>query len=274
MHPKGGVFMKHVILEALERLKNYEKLIARKVPRPTYLFVQKYGRTLEGVMKKIAQAFGKEKFLIIRKGSESKECSLTDRVSMEARKEAELGKSFDGVVLVELTGEEPVKERVALYEYLKENASSITCMFTTKTVETGVALEKEMEQHFSFVRMISEECYSVTEQKEILITALKQGGAVLTRDAEECIGSILAEIEWKESDHVENKIRNFANNLVYEQIMNGTESELITRETLVAGIKKLKGETAGKIKIGFAPPNSEHENHGKEPDENRKELVA
>lgn len=266
--------MKHVILEALERLKNYEELIERKVPRPTYLFVQKYGRTLEGVSKKIAQAFGKEKFLFVRKGSESKEISLTDRVSMEAQKAADLGKCFNGFVLVELTGEETVKERVALYEYIKENASSITCMFTTKTEAFGEQLVKEMEQHFSFVRMISEECYSPTEQKEILITALEQGGAALTEEAEECVESILAEIEWKESDYVENKIRNFAHNLVYEQIMSGAESELISVDELVAGIKKLKGETAEKIRIGFAPPNSGHENRDKEPDEKGKELVA
>lgn len=266
--------MKCVVLEAMERLAKYEEVVGRTVPKPTYLFIQKYGRTVERILNKIAQAFGKEKFLFVRKENESKAISLTERVSMEAQKAADLGKSFNGFVLVELTGEEAVKERIALYEYIKENVSSITCMFMTKTEEVGEQLVKEMEQYLSFVRMISEECYSSTEQKEILITALEQGGAALTEDAEERAESILSEIEWEESDHVENKIRNFAHNLVYEQIMRGAELELISEEELIAGIKKLKGEVVEKIRIGFAPPNFEHENCNKESDKDGKELVA
>ena len=120
--------MKYVVLEAMERLAAYEEVIGRAVPKPTYLFVQKYGRTMEPVLRETAEVFGKKKFFSLRKGELGKESILLDKFLMEAQKKADIGKWYDGFVLVELTGEETAKERSSFYEYIKKKSSEITCM--------------------------------------------------------------------------------------------------------------------------------------------------
>ncbi len=266
--------MKHVILEAMKQLLKYEEGIGRAVPRPTYLFVEKYGRTMEPVLQETAEAFGKKKYVVLRNEKEGKEKSLLDRLHVETQKRSDVGKQFDGFVLVELSGEEAAKERVSLYEYIKKNSSKIACMFTVKDEETAEMLQKEMEQYFPFVRAAFEECYSPEEQKEILMTALEQGGAALTKGAGNQVAEMFGEVGWKTTDHVENKLRNLANNLVYEQIMKGDAQGLISGEELQKAMLRLTEEQAEKMPIGFAPPKETQEHNVDCPEKDGKELVA
>ncbi len=265
--------MKYVILEAMERLAEYEDFIGRAVARPTYLFVQKYGRSMEGVLKETAEAFGKKEFFLLRKEKVGRESYLLDKFLVEAEKKTELGKRFDGFVLVELTGEETEEERTTFYEYIKNHSPEVTCMFSVKDEETAEGLLKELEQQFSFVRRVSEECYSPAEQKEILLTALEQGGVTLKEEAEEKAEEILAKVGWQVTDHVENRLRNLANNLVYEQIMKGNAWELISVERLQEEVNHLT-EQSEKLPIGFAPPTETKEQEKACPKKGGREMVA
>lgn len=265
--------MKYEILEALERLEEYEEMLGRKVPKPMYLFVQKYGRSMEQVLTETAEAYGKKKYFFFRKEKENKENALLDKFLVELQKRSELGKRFDGFVLVELTGEEGVKERATFYEYIKENAAEIACMLTVKNEEAAEVLRKELEQQFPFARTVHEECYSPAEQKEILMAAFRQGGAVLTEVAVERLEEILGKIEWNTTDHVENVLRNLANNLVYEQVMNGNAWEEISEKQVREALLCLEEKTE-KIPIGFAAPPVSRENDKVCPEKGRKELVA
>ena len=265
--------MRYEILEAMERLTEYEEMLGRTVLKPMYLFVQKYGRSMEPVLKETAEAYGKKKYFSFRKEKESKEIALLDKFLVELQKRSELGKRFDGFVLVELTGEEGVKERAIFYEYIKENASEISCMFTVKDEEAAEVLRKELEQYFPFARTVHEECYSPAEQKEILMAAFRQGGAILTKTAEKRLEEILGEMEWKVTDHVENVLRNLANNLIYEQVMNGKAWEEISENQVKEALARLEEKTE-KIPIGFAAPTVTKELDKDCPEKSGKELVA
>lgn len=265
--------MRYEILEAMERLAEYEEMLGKTVPKPMYLFVQKYGRSMEQVLKETAEAYGKGKCFFFRKEKESQENLLLDKFLVELQKKTEIGKRFEGFVLVELTGEEGVKERAMFYEYLKEKASEISCMFTVKNEEAAEVLCKELEQHFPFARTVHEECYSPAEQKEILMAAFGQGGAILTETAEKQLEEILGKIEWNTTDHVENVLRNLANNLIYEQVMNGNAWELISEKLVREALARLE-ERAEKIPIGFAAPTIKREHDKDCPEKGGKELVA
>ena len=265
--------MRYEILEAMERLTEYEKMLGKAVPRPVYLFVQKYGRSMEPVLKETAEAFGRRKYFFFRKEKESNENALLDKFLVELQKNSELGKRFEGFVLVELTGEEGGKERAMFYEYIKENASEISCMFTVKEEAVAEVLRKELEQHFPFARTVHEACYSPAEQREILLAAFRQGGAILTETAEKRLEEISREIEWKTTDHVENVLRNLANNLVYEQVMSGNAWEEISEKQVQEALSRLE-EKAEKIPIGFAAPTVSRELDKDCPEKGGKELVA
>lgn len=265
--------MKHVILEAMKRLREYEGRIGRKVPKPTYLLVQRYGRTLEPALRETAEAFGKKQSFLLRKDVEMKDGTLLEKLVIEAQKRADMGKRFEGLVVIELTGAERKEEREAVYEYIKQNTEEIACVFTVRSEDAADDLYQELEQHFPFVRKVSEECYGPEEQKEILAEALEKGGIALTKAEQDWVEERLAKVKWSPVDHVENRLKNLANNLVYEQIMSGASLEPVSVDNLRDAFKQLEEPAAEKISIGFAPPK-EKEPKGKTQERDGKEMVA
>ena len=266
--------MKHVILESMNKIKIFEVGIGRSIMKPTYLLVQRYGRSPEPVLREVAEAFGKKTFFSLRKEATTKETFL-ERFLIEAKKSTDLGKAFDGFVLIELTGEEKEGEREALYEYIKNNSREITCAFTVKNEQTADALYGELVQYFPFLRKVSEECYSPEEQREILVSTLRLGGSELTGEAEEWFTEKVADMKWKPEDHVENKLKNLANALVYEQIMKGESCLWISSEQLQEALNLQTEPETEKIPIGFAPPaKKETEKDAKGHEKNGREMVA
>ena len=263
--------MNYAILESMNKIKVFEAHIGKSIPKPTYLLVQRYGRTMESVLRETAEAFGKKNCFSLRKETTTKETVL-ERFLIEAKKSTDLGKVFDGFVLIELTGEEKEGERQDLYEYIKKNPEEIACAFTVKNEQTADKLYEELVQHFPFLRKISEECYSPKEQSEILVSTLRLGGSELTKEAEEWFTEQVADMRWKPEDHVENKLKNLANSLVYEQIMKGESCLWISSEKLQEALNRQLEPETEKLPIGFAPPAKKatgkdakgHEKSGKE----------
>lgn len=264
--------MRHVILEAMERLKKYEETIGKSVPKPTYLLEQRYGRTLEPLLKEMEKAYGKKQSVLLRKEPETRE-SLLEKFQVEAKKVTDLGKRFDGLVVVELNQASKKEEREVFYEYIRNNPEKIACVFTVKNEENVEYFRKELEQNFPFVRRVSEECYDSEEQVAILAESLRSGGIGLTLEAEMWIGEELEKVKWSPSDNVENRLKNLANNLVYERIINGTSFEPISAEEVRSAVKQQIQPESEKITIGFAPPK-EKEQESKKSETDGKELVA
>lgn len=245
--------MKNGILTELDILKNYETKTNRKQLRPYYLFVQKYGRTLVTEMQQIAEGFGKNKFFCFKRGNASDKGSLTECLRMELERNAELGKVFNGLVLISLTGDEEEKGRIELYQYITDRAAELSCVFMTQSEITGEVLKQEMEQYLPLVRMKTGESYDIEEQLEVFTNTLWENGAGLTSEALEYVRQVLSNVEWSETDHVENRIRNIAYNLVYEQILEGKGLHRISVRELEQAMKPLQKEQCKKFRIGFAP---------------------
>lgn len=245
--------MNNGILAELDILKNYEEKTNRKKLRPYYLFVQKYGRTLVTEMQQIAEGFGKNKFFCFNRGNASDKGSLTECFRLELEKNAELGKVFNGLVLISLTGAEEEKERIELYQYITDRAAELSCVFMTRSEITGEVLKQEMEQYLPLVRMKTGESYDIEEQLEVFTNTLRENGAGLTSEASEYARREFCDMEWNETDHVENRIRNIAYNLVYEQILEGKGVHRISVEELEQAMKPLQKVQSKKFRIGFAP---------------------
>ena len=62
--------------------------------------------------------------------------------------------------------------------------------------------------------------------------AIAKDNTQTTGEAEEWFTEKVADMKWKPEDHVENKLKNLANALVYEQIMKGESCLWISSEQL------------------------------------------
>ena len=274
----GGVNMKNGILAELNIWKNYETKTNKKQLRPYYLFVQKYGRTLVTDIQQIAEGFGKNRFFCFKRGNASDKGSLTECFRIELEKNAELGKEFNGLVLILLNGSEEEKERIELYQYITDRAAELSCVFMTQSEITGEVLKQEMEQYLPLVRMKTGESYDLEEQLEVFTNTLWENGAGLTSEASEYARQVLSDVEWNETDHVENRIRNIAYNLVYEQILEGKGLQRISVRELEQSMKPLQKEQCKKFRIGFAPreetKQKPFDKENEKAAKNEKEMVA
>ena len=70
--------MKSNLLQELEQIAAYEEQMKIPLPIPSYLFVQKYGRSIEDEMPQIAGLLGKKEWFIFKADS-SQEKSLLNR---------------------------------------------------------------------------------------------------------------------------------------------------------------------------------------------------
>jgi len=95
----------------------------------------------------------------------------------------------------------------------------------------------------------------------------------LTEQAKAQVEDVLEKTEWKTTDHVENKLRNLANNLIYEQIMEGKAAKWIGEEAIMTAFKGL-AEEQEKLPIGFAIPTVVREQDKECPEKGGKEMVA
>ncbi len=264
--------MKNRIADALTRFKEYGVRAGKNITLPTILFVQKYGISPEKMITELTKIFGRKQYLYFRMGRNCGEKMQLDFLKLEIEKKAQFGESFEGVIVTELTGEEEPREREAIYSFLHRRSKNITALFTIRNEEESEGIKEELMQWFPFVIKETAECYSAAEQLGIFKKALKECGAELTEEAEALADERLRHIKWKETEHIENRIRNVANSIVYERITNGESVGRIPVSTVRNAFEELSASRGKGFCIGFAV--AADESTGKVNKEYDKEMVA
>lgn len=241
--------MCYSVLNELMQVKECEDSKKIKLPRATYFFVRKYGRSMAEEMPEIARVNGNGDWFSFLTEGKKKDVTMLGRFQLELDKRADLGKLFRGAVLVELTGEEEEKELSELLGYIKQNTRQFDCVFTTNALDKAEELKKQLEQYF-FVREISGQQYDSEEQKGLFLKVLKDYGFETEHLVEE-VKELFEEIQWEEADMVQNRIENLARNLVYDKMLNPEELPYVSVEEVKNLTAELKKEPEKKRQIGF-----------------------
>jgi len=241
--------MCYSVLEELNKVKNCEQERNISIPKPYYFFVQKFGRSPEAELPVIAKTFGNGSWFSFYTENKKKDTTMLNRFIMEAEKYAELGKVFQGYVLVEFTGEEEPKELYELLSYIKQNEKQFHCIFTTKMLDQAEKIQGCLEQHF-FVRKMEGKKYESAEQSAIFLRVLMEYGFEmdgLTNEAEK----LFSDVCWEETDMVQNRIENLARNLAYNKMLEPEAVLTVTAEEAEEAIRQCKKEPETTRRIGF-----------------------
>lgn len=241
--------MKSNLLSELERSVN-NRSAHRDFPIPNYLFVQKYGRTIQKELEEIAKVLGwEDSFYFKTEGAGKKEAAL-QRFRLEEERHAGLGRNFSGCVLIEITGTEEKEELFELLEYLEAHQQRISSLFTTKNHVNMEFISNELEQFF-FLRMIDGMKYEPQEQLNLFQGQLFKYGLMFSGEAEKVLQQFLEQKVWQESDMVEKRIQHLASHIVYTRQLMDRTGNVIEKEEMEEALQKEQGTPEKKRTIGF-----------------------
>jgi len=241
--------MCHSILEELKKVKKCEEERKVTLPKPNYFFVQKYGRNPEAELPEIAKTFGNGTWFVFSTEQKKKDVAIGNLFVMEKQKHVEMGKAFQGHVLVELTGEEEPKELHDLLSYIKQEEKQFQCLFTTRALDRAEEIKNCLEQHF-FVREIDGKEYECAEQSAIFLRVLTEHGFDIDGLAKES-ERLFSDVKWEETDMVQNRIENLARNIAYNKMLEPEEVLEVSSREVEDALKEWKKGPEPVRRIGF-----------------------
>lgn len=241
--------MKSKLLQEIEQILEREEVMGVTLPIPNYLYVQKFGRSIEADMNEITKLLGRAEWFAFKADSGQNK-SILARFLLEQECKASLGKEFTGCVLVELSGDEK-KELTEFLDYIDSQKSRLTCIYTTKAIEQAADFKKQLAQ-YGFVRMTEGECYDAYEQLELFESTLESYQFALEDAAQKKLVEWFRKKEWQEQDAVMMQIQNMAKSAVYQKMLNseGRENRILEAEVCEV-LAELCEDSGKKRQIGF-----------------------
>lgn len=220
--------MNNRISNELVTLQNKETALGIKLPKPYFLFVRNYGRSLVKEMKEICSLLKKPTWFSFNMAQyENEQC---DKLRIEVGKESMLGKEYDGCILLTLGESTEEGELMKILEYIQEQKQRIVPVFSVSNYDAAERFKKVIEL-YQFCRVVEGEAYTVQEQMEILRDELKRYGFQMKDEA--AMEKVLEGLEWEKEELVAKTLRNAAKQMIYEKAMSEDEDDKeIDSETL------------------------------------------
>ena len=241
--------MNHTILDDIRTIKQLEKRIGKQVPQPLFLFVENYGRTLDDILGDIAKEMGKSDAFVFNTGKYA-ENNPRQYLECEMKKRAELGKSYNGCVLINLTGGLDVVELHELVQFALERQDELVVLFSVNSKRLAQRVEKVLETYV-YVRVVEAEAFSEKEQLCILEEQWNEFGIKLLPREKKKIKETLSKHVWDESDRVRTRLSNLAMKVAYEKIFSGnTEPDNYIESSFEIELNSTEKEPK-KRQIGF-----------------------
>lgn len=245
-------FVTNPILKELNRIREIESREGIKVPRPTFFYVQRYGRKAQDQVREMLPLVGRKEWFLFRADDSFPEAGLRRNFVTELAKHAGTGKEFEGCVFIELSKGTLFKEEFAEFlEFLKERENKLYYVFTTKKSKDAVAVQKCIEQYF-FVRTVSAESYSVEEQIAIVKDICEEYGFHISPKVKTLLANGLKSKEWKEDDYVDYRLRSEVCTIIYEAVLEQqTGNRRFSLEMAWKLMENLQKGNAEEIAFGF-----------------------
>lgn len=248
--------MKSNLLKEIQQLFDRE-CIGNNIPVPSYLFVQRYGREIQEDMKEIAALLGQKDWFCFGCGAIKNDENLLNGFKMALERHSGIGKEYTGSILIEFTGNEEEKEIEKLLDYIEGQKHRLHCIYTVKSSE-DVKKMKERLENYGFVRVVQGEEYEASEQIEIFRETLKTYQYRLEEDAKDYIEEFFEKQKWQEEDVVKVRIQNMAKEIVYNKLMDETDSDRDLKKAEVESVlHSLQSAKTQKRQFGFVMGGAE-----------------
>ena len=245
-------------------LKEMQQLFDRNqdgnnIPVPNYLFVQRYGREINGEMNEITSLLGQKGWFSFSTNSIKNNEKLLTGFQVELERNAGVGKEYAGSVLIEFSGNEEEKELEDLLDYIDSQKYRLRCVYTIKDSENTKDI-KGLLENYGFVRVVQGEEYEVSEQMAIFTDTMALYDYKLEKTAKEYIDEFFGKQKWKEEDAVKIRIQNIAKEIVYNKLMKPEGKGKVVRKAEVENVIQLmQCEKTTKRQMGFVMGGAEVE---------------
>lgn len=242
--------MKNSLLIEIEKILKQQEVLQITLPLPRYLFVERYGRSIEKDMEQITALFEKKQWFLFRTGGRESNENILTRFLLEEERHAGLGKAYEGCVLAELSGDEDSALEEFL-SYIGEHSERIRCIFTTKKINKVSGIKRLLSED-GFTRVVFGEIYDTDEQITLFMNVMECYQIRLEEDVQQEVIRFFEEKEWKETDVVEVKITNMAKSIVYQKILHmESQNMIVSKEDMNQAIRELTEESWKTRQIGF-----------------------
>lgn len=230
----------------LVTLQNKETELGIKLPKPYFLFLENYGRSLRGEMDEISGLFAKTTWFEFDTAQYDEE--YCNKLKIEVGKKAMLGKEYDGCVLIRLSNQVDESEIIKMLEYIKGQNHKIVPVFSVESSVDADEIKKIMEA-YQFCRVVEGDAYTTEEQVQILAAELGTYGFQLCD--EETVAQIIKDVTWEKEEQVEKTLKNVAKQIIYEKVMEDSmEDKTIDSNLLTEALRKQEKKETIRV-IGF-----------------------
>lgn len=241
--------MNYSILDDIRSIKQLEKRIGKPVPQPLFLFVENYGRTLDNMLDELAKELGKSDAFVFNAWKYA-ESNPKQYMECEMKKRAKLGKSYNGCVLVKLSGGVDVVELHELVQFALERGDELVILLSVNSTRLAQRVERVLET-YAYVRVVEGEPFSEEEQLCILEEQWGGFGITLLPHEKKKIREVLGKHVWEVSDSVRTRLNNLAMKIAYEKIFSGnSESDNYIESSFELELNSTEEEPK-KRQIGF-----------------------
>ena len=229
-------------------LKQKEATLGITLPKPVYLFVEHYGRSLSDELARLTEAFGYRDYFSFSTDDLSADSNLYQSFYSKLQQAAPTGRDFQGCILISLSDRISEHDFTALVTLIK-NTPEILPIFTQKSDADIGPLLPILKNHF-FLRVVDGEPYSPDEQFLIAREELIRCGFSITPEAEQQLRETLTQCNWQKTDAVSHKLKTIVQNLAYNKLMDNADYTLLHED--ITGNFSIKPERKKSFPIGFS----------------------
>ena len=229
-------------------LKQKEETLGITLPKPVYLFIEHYGRSLSDELAKLAEAFGYQDYFSFSTDNLASDSNLYQSFYSQMQQAAPTGREFQGCILISLSDRIQEHDFTALVTLIK-NTPGILPIFTQKSDADIGPLLPILKNHF-FLRVVDGEPYSPDEQFQIAREELIRCGFTITPQAEQQLRETLTRCNWQKNDSVSHKLKTIVQNLAYNKLMDNADYTLLHED--ITGNFNIKPEGKKSFPIGFS----------------------
>lgn len=229
-------------------LKQKEETLGITLPKPVYLFIEHYGRSLSDELAKLAEAFGYQDYFSFSTDNLASDSNLYQSFYSQMQQAAPTGRDFQGCILISLSDRISEHDFTALVTLIK-NTPGILPIFTQKSDADIEPLLPILKNHF-FLRVVDGEPYSPDEQFQIAREELIRCGFTITPQAEQQLRETLTRCNWQKNDSVSHKLKTIVQNLAYNKLMDNADYTLLHED--ITGNFNIKPEGKKSFPIGFS----------------------
>ena len=243
--------------EIIKEIRLMKNLIgANDIPRPTYMYIQAYGKDIRTDMEELAGEMGYRQYVVFDRmtGSQGKKCVEAYNMLMEKKKP--LGQSYEGCALIDFTGMDDLEDIADFISYLSLQGDTGTYIFTMSETRNTDSIQDVLEQYF-FVRKIVAAEYSLDEQCDVVEEELRKyvslnANIQMEKGVRSALMAQLAKCKWKTSDMVKLRLKNIVSKAVYEAIVLNQSADMVVDNEFISHMfESQNGRIEEKSTFGF-----------------------